>query len=210
MTCASCVARVEKRLGRVPGVTATVNLPLESAHVEVRVPDDETMATAGTDELVAAVRAAGYDAKVTRTSAPNRAMSGHGVTHHGTSSHDMSGHDMSGHDMSGMDPVEHALSGHSMAPGHDMDPDDDTSAPTDARGTDLRARLRVAAVSTVPIVLLSMVPALQFTGWQWVVAGLAMPVVTWAAWPFHRAAFRAARHGASTMDTLVSIGIIAA
>ena len=55
-----------------------------------------------------------------------------------------------------------------------------------------------------------MIPALQFTGWQWVVAALALPVATWAAWPFHRAASRAARHGASTMDTLVSIGIIAA
>ncbi|ROS23892.1 Cu+-exporting ATPase [Cellulomonas sp. PhB150] len=189
MTCASCVARVEKRLGRLPGVSATVNLPLESAHVEVRVPDEGTGATADTDALVAAVRAAGYDAKVTRTSA--------------------AGNDHSP-DMPGMDPREHALSGHSMAPGHDMDPDEDTSAPTDARGADLRARLRVAAVATVPVVLLSMVPTLQFTGWQWVVAVLALPVVTWAAWPFHRAAFRAARHRASTMDTLVSIGIVAA
>ena len=109
-----------------------------------------------------------------------------------------------------MDPFEHALSGHAMAPGHDMDPDEDTSAPTDARGTELRSRLRVASVLTVPVLLLSMIPALQFTGWQWVVTALALPVVTWAAWPFHRAAFRAARHGASTMDTLVSIGIIAA
>ena len=106
--------------------------------------------------------------------------------------------------------VEHALSGHSMAPGHDMDPDEDTSAPTDQRGADLRRRLTVAAVLTVPVLLISMIPALQFRAWQWVVAALALPVATWAAWPFHRAAARAARHGASTMDTLVSIGIIAA
>jgi Cu+-exporting ATPase len=109
-----------------------------------------------------------------------------------------------------MDPVEHALSGHAMAPGHEMEPDEDTSAPTDARGTDLRRRLRVATVLTVPVLLLSMVPAWQFRGWQWLVAVLALPVATWAAWPFHRAAVRAARHGASTMDTLVSIGIVAA
>ncbi len=176
MTCASCVARVEKKLNRLPGVEATVNLPLESAHVRVDGPT-------ATEDLLAAVRAAGYDATVVRP--PHE--------HH-----------------EGMDPVEHALSGHSMAPGHDMDPDEDTSAPTDARGTELRSRLRVAAVLTVPVLLISMIPALQFTGWQWVVAALALPVVTWAAWPFHRAAFRAARHGASTMDTLVSIGIIAA
>ncbi len=106
--------------------------------------------------------------------------------------------------------MKHALSGHTMAPGHDMDPDEDTSAPTDARGTDLRRRLRVAAVLTVPVLVLSMVPATQFRGWQWLVAALALPVATWAAWPFHRAAVRAARHGASTMDTLVSIGIVAA
>ncbi len=173
MTCASCVARVEKKLNRLPGVEATVNLPLESAHVVLDAP-------VATDDLLAAVRSAGYDAHV--VPAPH--------AHH--------------------DPVEHALSGHTMAPGHDMDPDEDTSAPTDARGTELRSRLRLATVLSVPVVLISMIPALQLTGWQWLVAALALPVVTWAAWPFHRAAFRAARHGSSTMDTLVSIGIIAA
>jgi Cu+-exporting ATPase len=175
MTCASCVARVEKKLNKLPGVEATVNLPLESARVTVDGPVE-------TDDLIAAVRSAGYDATVV----------------------------VPPHEHHDMDPFEHALSGHSMAPGHDMDPDEDTSAPTDARGTDLRNRLRVSAVLTVPVLLLSMIPALQFTGWQWVVAALALPVVTWGAWPFHRAAFRAARHRASTMDTLVSIGIIAA
>lgn len=200
MTCASCVARVEKKLNRLPGVEATVNLPLESARVTVDGPID-------IDALVAAVRSAGYDATV--VDAPR--VGGGALTppaprpaphdHHGSSAEFMH------HDM---DPFEHALSGHAMAPGHDMDPDEDTSAPTDARGTELRGRLRVASVLTVPVLLLSMIPALQFTGWQWVVTALALPVVTWAAWPFHRAAFRAARHGASTMDTLVSIGIIAA
>ena len=62
---------------------------------------------------------------------------------------------------------------------------------------------------SVPVVALSMIPALQFDGWQWVVAALALPVATWAAWPFHRAAARAGRHGSSTMDTLVSLGVIA-
>ena len=194
MTCASCVARVEKKLNRLPGVEATVNLPLESARVTVDGPVD-------TDALVAAVRSAGYDATVVGARhAPATPPAPH--EHHGSSAEFMHHEDM--------DPFEHALSGHAMAPGHDMDPDEDTSAPTDARGTELRRRLRVASVLTVPVLLLSMIPALQFTGWQWVVTALALPVVTWAAWPFHRAAFRAARHGASTMDTLVSIGIIAA
>jgi len=207
MTCASCVARVEKRLNRVPGARATVNLALESAHVELAPAPDGTVPDASA--LVAAVQAAGYDARVTG----NRTLGGaheHGAATGAQAEHDAHGEhaDHGGH--AGMDPVEHALSGHSMAPGHEMQPDEDTSAPTDARGTDLRRRLRVAAVLTVPVLLLSMVPAWQFRGWQWLVAVLALPVATWAAWPFHRAAVRAARHGASTMDTLVSIGIVAA
>ncbi len=184
MTCASCVARVEKRLNQVPGASATVNLALETAHVELTGPTDE-------ESLLAAVRKAGYDARVTGRRGSAAAPPAHDDAHR-------------------MDPVEHALSGHSMAPGHDMEPDEDTSAPTADRGSVLRTRLQVATVLSVPVLLLSMIPALQFTGWQWVVAVLALPVATWAAWPFHRAAFRAARHGASTMDTLVSIGIIAA
>ncbi|GIG34659.1 carbonate dehydratase [Cellulomonas pakistanensis] len=220
MTCASCVARVEKRLNRVPGARATVNLALESAHVEVVPAEDGS--TPDVDALVAAVRAAGYDATVTgrrdlaepvASSAPVAPSEpgerpGHAGAAHSTGARTALDH--AGHGMPGTDPTEHALSGHSMAPGHEMDPDEDTSAPTDARGADLRRRLRVAAVLTVPVLLLSMVPAWQFRGWQWLVAALALPVATWAAWPFHRAAVRAARHGASTMDTLVSIGIVAA
>jgi Cu+-exporting ATPase len=208
MTCASCVARVEKRINRVPGARATVNLALETAHVEISPAEDGT--TPDADAVVEAVRKAGYDATVTRerslvTAAPAAAPTHHAGHDHGAAADHA---DHAGH--AGMDPVEHALSGHSMAPGHEMDPDEDTSAPTDARGADLRRRLRVATVLSVPVLLLSMIPALQFSGWQWLVTVLALPVATWAAWPFHRAAARAARHGSSTMDTLVSIGIIAA
>nr|WP_264158694.1 heavy metal translocating P-type ATPase [Cellulomonas iranensis] len=194
MTCASCVARVEKRLNRVPGATATVNLALETAHVEITSTDDAPAPTV--DDLVAAVRAAGYDA--------------HPVPAPGAAQHGPAGpaHDGAG-DHGAHDEIEHALSGMQHA-GMEHDADDDTSAPVDARGADLRRRLRVAAVLTVPVVVLSMVPATQFRGWQWLVAALALPVATWAAWPFHRAAVRAARHGSSTMDTLVSIGVVAA
>src|SRR6185312_2767865 len=73
-----------------------------------------------------------------------------------------------------------------------------------------RRRLIVAAVLGIPVILLGMVPAWQFTGWQWVSLGLATPVVTWCAWPFHRATFANLRHGATTMDTLVSLGVLAA
>ena len=79
---------------------------------------------------------------------------------------------------------------------------------TRAHATDLRRRLFIAAPFGILAMLLSMVPAWQFTGWQWVVAAASIPVVTWGAWPFHRAAFAAGRHGSTTMDTLVSLGVI--
>ncbi|ACZ23502.1 copper/silver-translocating P-type ATPase [Sanguibacter keddieii DSM 10542] len=201
MTCASCVARVEKRLNRIEGVEATVNLPLESAHVVLSQDVDESA-------LVEAVAKAGYDARVTGRrqlgSGTNAAGGTTGPAEHTSESHHPGGHDHQ-HD----DP-EMALSGHSMAEGHVMVDGEDTSAPTPDRGSDLRRRLVVSGVLTVPVVLLSMIPALQVDGWQWVVTALALPVVTWGAWPFHRAAVRAARHGASTMDTLVSTGVVAA
>ncbi|MFD4990977.1 heavy metal translocating P-type ATPase [Cellulosimicrobium cellulans] len=181
MTCASCVARVEKRLNRVDGVTATVNLPLESAHV-VLAPDVTDA------DLVAAVEKAGYTARVTTrraTQAP---------TDHGSTSADH-----------GSTPADHGSTSRDQGSTSAFE-----ASTLPDRGSVLARRLRVAAVLTVPVVAVSMIPALQFTGWQWVVAALALPVVTWGAWPFHTAAFRAARHGASTMDTLVSLGVVAA
>ncbi|MFV0251887.1 MAG: heavy metal translocating P-type ATPase [Beutenbergiaceae bacterium] len=183
MTCASCVGRVEKRLGEIPGATATVNLALESAHVQL-----EPGAQAVTADLIAAVEKAGYGAHVVRDSVASTAepgIAGPGVTAEG----------------------EPQSGDQRPAP---SDPGDDSQSATTDRGRMLRNRLWVAAILTAPVVALSMIPALQFTGWQWLVTALALPVATWAAWPFHVAAFRAARHASSTMDTLVSIGVIAA
>ncbi|NLF04855.1 MAG: HAD-IC family P-type ATPase, partial [Actinomycetales bacterium] len=244
MTCASCVARVERKLGKIPGVTATVNLPLESAHVELTQ-------DVATEDVLKAVEGAGYSARLVAREEKAGADGGHGSDgdHAAHSSHgegsdgdhasdsasgDHSGHHheeqhagdaVVGHSAVGHehgdpahsgDPAhaghsarEHALSGHSMAPGHSMDADEDTSSPAERRGRDLRRRLVVSAW-LAPITMLSMIPAWQFPGWQWLVAAATLPVVTWGAWPFHKAAFKAARHGASTMDTLVSLGVIAA
>ncbi|GAA3225751.1 heavy metal translocating P-type ATPase [Oerskovia jenensis] len=212
MTCASCVARVEKRLNRVDGVEATVNLPLESAHVVL--PEGVTDA-----ELVAAVEKAGYQARVTgrrRATVPAvgaaRAVGAVpapepvAVVSEPASTPAHAGSDDPAID----DPATDDPASDDPAVAGSVPTATDTSAPTRDRGADLARRLKVAAVLTLPVVLLSMVPALQFPGWQWVVTALALPVVTWGAWPFHTAAFRAARHGASTMDTLVSIGVIAA
>ena len=82
-------------------------------------------------------------------------------------------------------------------------------ASAQARVADLWRRFVVSAVLSVPVVGLSMVPALQFPGWQWVIGAVSLVVAFWCGWPFHRAAFRAARYGSSTMDTLVSLGVLA-
>jgi Cu+-exporting ATPase len=157
MTCASCAARVEKKLNRMPGVTATVNYATEKAHVAYA--GDVT-----TDDLVATVQQTGYTA-VPPLPAPEA-----------------------------------------------TGPDDET-VPADvdtAEVRELQQRVVVSALLTVPVILLAMVPALQVDGWQWLSLTLAAPVVTWGALPFHRAAWTNLRHGATTMDTLVSMGVVAA
>ncbi len=145
MTCASCANRVERKLNKLDGVSATVNYATETAHVEF--PPSVTV-----DVLIGQVQAAGYDAKP---------------------------------------PAEQEK----VAP-------DETSP--------LRQRLLISLALTIPVVVLSMVPALQFTNWQWLALTLASPVVGWGAWPFHRAAAVNLRHGAATMDTLVSMGTLVA
>lgn len=175
MTCASCVARVERKLNRLDGVAATVNLPLESAHVVLS-------ADVTDQDLVDAVESAGYEARVTRRRTANGAATDGSA---GTVA-----------DVVGSGAEDATRPG--AAPGDGY------------RGADLLRRLRVSAVLTVPVLLLSMVPGLSFPGIEWLVAALALPVVVWGAWPFHAAAFRAARHASSTMDTLVSIGVVAA
>jgi Cu+-exporting ATPase len=161
MTCASCVSRVERKLGKIDGVTATVNLALETARVTA--PADIT-----DEQIVDMVNATGY--KATLRTAPGRANTGAAPT-----------------------------------------PTPRTTATTPAaRPTGLLPRLVLAAALTVPVVVISMIPAARFPHWGWWALALALPVVTWAAWPFHRATAVNARHLASTMDTLVSIGISAA
>jgi len=152
MTCASCAMRVEKRLNKLDGVTATVNYALEQA--AVTAPEGVTV-----DELVSAVEAAGYTARVPRP------------------------------------PSEGAAA--------EAGEERDEIAP-------LRSRFLTSLLLSLPVVALAMIPSLQFENWQWLSLTLAMPVVVWGALPFHRAAWTNARHAAATMDTLISIGVIAA
>ncbi|NUS65741.1 MAG: copper-translocating P-type ATPase [Saccharothrix sp.] len=149
MTCASCANRIERKLNKLDGVTATVNYATEKARVTFPSDVDPRV-------LVEQVEAAGYQAELPAAE-PERA-----------------------------EPA-------------DQDP---TAA--------LRQRLIVSTILAVPVVLLAMVPALQFTYWQWISLTLAAPVLVWGAWPFHRAAWANLRHGAATMDTLISMGTIAA
>ncbi|MEU6100360.1 heavy metal translocating P-type ATPase [Streptomyces flaveolus] len=157
MTCASCAARVEKKLNRMDGVSATVNYATEKARITYP-------ATTPVAELVATVVRTGYTAE---EPAP---------------------------------PPEPIAEDESRQGAEDDDPE--LSA--------LRLRLVVSAVLAAPVVLLAMVPALQFDNWQWLSLTLAAPVVVWGGLPFHRATWTNVRHGAATMDTLVSLGTLAA
>jgi Cu+-exporting ATPase len=158
MTCASCAARISKRLNKLDGVEASVNYATE--HASVSLPEGLTV-----DEVIAQVEAIGYTAKLPTPAA----------TPTGAGADDAGG-----------------------------DGEDDPELRT------LRTRLIGSAVLGLPVLLLSMVNTLQFTNWQWLALTLASPVVLWGAWPFHRAAWLNLRHGAATMDTLISVGTLAA
>jgi Cu+-exporting ATPase len=150
MTCASCANRIERKLNKLDGVTASVNYATEKATVEYDA------ITVQPEQLAGAVQAAGYQAVLP-----------------------------------------------SDEPQGSVDEDVDDTAP-------LRRRLIVSALLAIPTLLLSMIPALQFDNWQWLALDLATPVILWGAWPFHRAAWANLKHGTATMDTLISIGTLAA
>ncbi|MGW4632579.1 heavy metal translocating P-type ATPase [Nocardia sp. NPDC004415] len=151
MTCASCANRIEKKLNKLDGVTATVNYATEKARVDFT-------GEVSPDDLIATVEQAGYTAALP---APKQA-----------------------------------------------EPTDDVTEPDPTAS--LRTRLLVSLVLTVPVIAMAMIPALQFTNWQWLSLTLAAPVVVWGALPFHRAAWTNLKHGTATMDTLVSMGTLAA
>src|SRR3954451_3393095 len=152
MTCASCAARIEKKLNRMDGVTAAVNYATGTAHVTIPADLDPA-------ELVETVQRTGYTAQLPHPAAEQ--------------------------------------------------PDEPSAAP-DPELAGLRQRLVVGALLGLPVLLLGMIPALRFDNWQWISLTLASPVAVWAAWPLHRAAAVNARHGAATMDTLVSLGVAVA
>ena len=150
MTCASCATRIEKRLNKLEGVEATVNYATENAAVTF------DPARVAPEDLVAAVEAAGYQARL-------------------------------------------AQQGAEAAEQVEIDP----AAP-------LRRRLIVSAALSLPVLLLAMIEPLQFDYWQWLSLQLATPVVLWGGWPFHRAAWLNLKHATATMDTLISVGTLAA
>src|SRR5918992_2437335 len=152
MTCASCANRIERKLNKLDGVTATVNYATEKARVEF---DPGAVAP---EQLVGAVESAGYQA---------------------------------------------------VLPSNDTAEAGDAVAERDATAP-MRDRLILSALLSLPVLLISMVPALQFDNWQWLALNLVTPVVLWGAWPFHKAAWANLRHGAATMDTLISVGVLAA
>lgn len=193
MTCASCVSRVERKLGKLEGVDALVNLPLESARVSVP-------ATVTDQQLIDTVNSAGYRARVKQDAhAPAGAAAHHTAHTDGTLNprpRDGSGPHPEADLPPGSAAGDHAT--HNDHVGHG------------GTAAELAPRLMVATAFTIPLFVISMIPSAQFPNWGWVALALATPVALWSAWPFHRAAAINARHGASTMDTLVSIGVLAA
>ena len=159
MTCAACAARIEKKLNRLDGVSATVNYATERAAVSY------SDGVADSAALIEVVKALGYGASVHVPPASTPAASDE------------------------LSPLERSA---------------------ENRATDIRRRLIVSVVLTVPVMVLSMVPALQFRNWQWLSFAMAAPVAIWGAWPFHLSAWRNLMQRSSTMDTLVSLGVIAA
>ncbi len=155
MTCASCAMRIEKKLNKLDGVTATVNYATEKA--KVTIPDGYDPAL-----LIAEVEKTGYSAAMPAPKGKKQ--------------------------------------GAAFGDADDADPELLT----------LRNRLIGAIVLTLPVIAMAMIPALQFTYWQWASLALAAPVIVWAAWPFHKAAWTNFKHGAATMDTLISMGTSAA
>nr|WP_081473401.1 heavy metal translocating P-type ATPase [Leucobacter chromiiresistens] len=156
MTCASCANRIERKLNKLDGVTATVNYATEKARVTVPEGYDPAL-------LISEVEKTGYTAALPRR---ERDASADGAG--------------------------------------------DPCGDADPELTSLRQRLVGSVVLTVPVIAMSMIPALQFPFWQWASLALAAPVIVWAAWPFHRAAWTNLKHGAATMDTLISMGTGAA
>ncbi|QCT32144.1 heavy metal translocating P-type ATPase [Actinomyces sp. oral taxon 171] len=233
MTCASCVARVEKKLNKLDGVSASVNLATESARVTApsAVSVDDLLATvaragytgalldaASPDEPVESEASpAGEPASTTSAASVSSAASASGPSAPGSAEGRRSAKGTGGRATLSMAaaPPETRPGAPVSAGGASPRSASGQDAPTLGashveRAADLRLRLLYCLILSVPIMAISMVPALQMPGWQWTVALMALPVAVWGAWPFHKAAFRALRHGAFTMDTLVSLGVIAA
>ncbi|MET8502657.1 heavy metal translocating P-type ATPase [Streptomyces microflavus] len=213
MTCASCAARVEKKLNRMDGVTATVNYATEKA----RVTFAEGLELA---DLVATVEKTGYTARPIAPPERNPERKPEGKPEGKPGGKPTPEQGPAPEQGPGQRPQPDPEPGpeYRREPEQATDPDptpaDVSAAAAEAERAAslaaLRHRLIVSAVLSVPVVLLAMVPALQFDNWQWLSLTLAAPVVVWGGLPFHRATWTNLRHGAATMDTLVSMGTLAA
>ncbi|MGJ9484071.1 heavy metal translocating P-type ATPase [Actinotignum sp. GS-2025f] len=198
MTCASCVARVEKKLNKLPGVRASVNLATDEAHLEL----SEAAAQLDTADFLTQVSAAGYAARlISRTAltptAGSSTTAGAGARTGTTDVHD------DAHSATA------TASAHAESARAASEVREAADARAGARIAALRRRFWISLALSIPVVTLSMIPALQFPYWQWVIGALTLPIALWCGWPFHRSAAAALRHGSTTMDTLISLGTLA-
>jgi Cu+-exporting ATPase len=181
MTCAGCASTIQRGLAQIAGVeVADVNVATRRATVR---PDGTLDPEVLEDAMRASITGLGYQVLTPQRSAD-------GVHAHGD-------HHEASH--------QHGSREHQAASEHEAHLHADAS-----RASDLLGRLIIAAILTVPLLIISMVPAAQFSGWEWAVAALATPVILYAGWPFHVSTFRSARHGAVQMDTLITLGTLSA
>lgn len=241
MTCASCANRIERKLNKMDGVTASVNYATEKAHIDAEQGDDNhgslepqpfidvveklgyqafwndplqrhgtSGSNAGSADSVDSAGAAGKSGSAESAVAASSSSSSTPTSSHTSSSQSPAGQPSS-HTAS---PQPSSPQPSSQQPGNTTTQQHNQPSRQELAQqqelTSLRQRLIGAAILAIPVILLAMIPPLQFTNWQWLSLTLAAPVILWAGWPFHKATWTNLKHGSTTMDTLITVGTIAA
>ncbi|MBF0580803.1 cadmium-translocating P-type ATPase [Corynebacterium sp. ED61] len=236
MTCASCANRIERKLNKMDGVTASVNYATEKAHIDAEQSDDShgslepqpfidvveklgyqafwndplqrhgtSGSNAGSADSVDSAGAAGKSGSTESAVAASSSSSSTPTSSHTSSSQSPAGQPSS---QTASPQPSSQQPGNTTTQQHNQPSRQELAQQQEL--TSLRQRLIGAAILAIPVILLAMIPPLQFTNWQWLSLTLAAPVILWAGWPFHKATWTNLKHGSTTMDTLITVGTMAA
>ena len=219
MTCASCANRIERKLNKMDGVTASVNYATEKAHIDAEQSDDN-QGSLEPQPFIDVVEKLGYqafwndplqrhgDSGSNAGSAESAGAASSSFNPTPTSSHSSSSQSPAGQPSSQTAGPQSSSQQTSSCAAADQPSRQELAQQQEL--TSLSQRLIGAAILAIPVILLAMVPPLQFTNWQWLSLALAAPVILWAGWPFHEATWTNLKHGNTTMDTLITVGTMAA